>query len=185
MNEWASFIFIHQFMNRIDYRQVPLVTTRGINSSIHVPRVGYHPTRGTWQDLMPHVASNLKFMCHAWDKPPRGTGHFTAWFSYHTRSNATRSAPRPAHVPHVACTPHAPPPTVAHVPRVASHRTRRPLAVHVPHVTWHARRTRRPCRRTCHVWLLTARAAPRLAYVPRVASRRTRRPCATRDTRWR
>ena len=156
MNGPGSFMFIHQFMNRLSTgatrNKRPLVTTRGIISSIHVPRVGCHPTRGTWQDLMPHVASNLKFMHvpRVGEDPTRGTGHFTAWFSYHTRSNATRSAPRPAHVPHVACTPHAPPPT------------------------W----------RTCHAWPHTARPAPRLAYVPHVASRRTRRPCATRDT-WR
>ena len=148
----------------------------------HACREGYHtiPRVARGKISLPHVASNLKFMCHAWDKPPRGTGHFTAWFSHHTCPNAACSAPRPAHVPHVACTPHAPPPTWRtchawpHTARAAPWR----CMCH----TWHARRTRRPCRRTCHVWLLTARAAPRLAYVPRVASRRTRRPCATRDT---
>ena len=110
---------------------------------IHVPRVGYHPTRGTWQDLMPHVASNLKFMCHAWAKIPRVARDTLLPGSLTTRG-LTPPAPPPArrmcHTLHARRT--LRPLYLAHVPRVASHRRRRPLAVHVPRVASH--RTRRP-----------------------------------------
>ena len=107
-----------------------------------------------------------------------------------------RSAPSPKIVPHVACTPHAPP-LPAHVPRVASLRTRRPLAMHVPHVacTPHAPplpahvprvaslRTRRPLAMHVPHVACTPHAPPLPAHVPRVASLRTRRPLAMHATR--
>eukprot|EP00964_Phaeocystis_antarctica_P016898 scaffold9302_cov56-Phaeocystis_antarctica.AAC.4 len=53
-------------------------------------------------------------------------------------THTARSALCPAHVPHVACTPHAPPPCPVHVPRLASHRTRRPPAWPLCHTWPHA-----------------------------------------------
>ena len=87
--------------------------------------IKFDATRGTQKVSMPRVASNLTFLCHAWPPclvllpdvaqrrplcPPPG---LCATCGMH----AARSAPRPAHVP-----------------RVDPLRTRRPLAVHVPHV---------------------------------------------------
>ena len=44
--------------------------------------------------------------------------------------------------------------------------------------TWHARRPLRPCRRTCHAWTHSARAAPWLCMCHTWHARRTRRPLA-------
>ena len=146
----------------------------------NIPSHAWHLARS--HGCHTHVASNIKFTCHAWAKIPRVARHFMkpyilacfhspppAWFSYHTWPNAARSvrpppgacATRGMHAARSA-------PYLAHVPRVASHRTRRPLAVHVPHVacTPHAPPLPAHVPRVASHRTLTARAAPRLAYAP-------------------
>ena len=108
-------------------------------------------------------------VCHAWPALPHARRTCHMWHAHRTLrllpgaratrgTHAARSAPCLAHVPHVACTPHAPPlpgatatrgmhaagsaparrmcHTWHHVQHVASHRRRRPLAWIMCH-TWH------------------------------------------------
>ena len=154
----------------------------------HLPRVACTPHAGRTRRRPP-----ARCMCHAWLAPPHARRKCHTWHGLRTPrpharrtchmwhahrtlrllpgaratrgTHAARSAPCLAHVPHVACTPHAPPSAW--------------LMCH----TWHARRRFRPCpahvphMALCSTRGISPQAPPScLDHVPHVASRRTPRP---------
>ena len=155
----------------------------------HLPRVACTPHAGRTRRRPP-----ARCMCHAWLAPPHARRKCHTWLAWTPHA----PPPCPAHVPHVARTPHAPPSARRTCHTWHARRTLRPLpgaratrgmyaARSAParrkcH-TWHARRRFRPCpahvphMALCSTRGISPQAPPScLDHVPHVASRRTPRP---------
>lgn len=104
----------------------------------------------------PHTARSAPswHMCHAWLYTARSA---PSWRMCHAWQRPARSAPLPGACATCGCTPHAPPPGLLHVPRVASLRPLL-LLLRVPRVA--ARRTLRVLTLTLTLILHTPTPSP-------------------------